>query len=61
MDHVPDGITRWYVSFDPEGFVPSVIPIQIEAPKMGRLKVDILSDDTGESTPAIVQLKWLLD
>ena len=61
MDHVPDGITRWYVSFHPEGFVPSVIPIQIEAPKMGRLKVDILSDDTGESTPAIVQLKWLLD
>ncbi len=61
MDHVPDGITRWYVSFDPGGLVSRVVPIQVEAPIMGRLKVDILSDDTSRSTSAIVQLKWMLD
>ncbi|MCB1124565.1 MAG: hypothetical protein KJT03_23635, partial [Verrucomicrobiae bacterium] len=61
VENVPDGTTVWYVSFDTEDTVSRIIPIRLHAPKTGRLAVDILSDDTGKATPAIVQLQWLQD
>ncbi|MCZ6674072.1 MAG: CehA/McbA family metallohydrolase [Verrucomicrobia bacterium] len=61
LSHVPDGTTRWYVSLDPGSTVARTIPIRITAPPTGRLKIEILSDDSGQPTPAMVQLQWLFD
>ena len=59
MNHVPDGITHVYVFLDFGLAASRILPIQLIAPPTGRLKVDILSDDTGQPTPAMVQLQWL--
>ena len=61
MNHVPDGITHVYVFLDFGLAASRILPIQLIAPPTGRLKVDILSDDTGQPTPAMVQLQWLFD
>jgi hypothetical protein len=61
MSHVPDGTTRVYASFDPGKTVSRTITLNVAAPPTGRLDVEILSDDTGQPTPAMVQLQWLYD
>lgn len=61
MNHVPDGITHVYVSLDSGLAASRILPIQLIAPQTGRFKVEILSDDTGQPTPAMVQLQWLFD
>jgi hypothetical protein len=61
LNHFPDGTTRFYLSLDPGSTVPTTIKVAVDAPPTGRLKVEILSDDTGLPTPAMVQLQWLYD
>ena len=61
LENVPDGLTSLYGSFDQEDGSIGAIPFQVTAPKPGRLRLTVQSDDTGEPSPAMVQLKWLFD
>lgn len=61
LQNVPDGVTSLYVSLEQENGSITSFPIEVTAPQPGRLKLTILSDDTGNPTPAMVQLKWLFD
>jgi len=61
ISSLPSGDTIVYLSLDPGTSEPVRIPIQLAAPEMGRLQVDIRSDDTGLPTPAMVQLEWQFD
>jgi hypothetical protein len=61
LEHVPDGLTTLSASFNQESGSVAAFPFQVTAPGSGRLRLTVLSDDTGEPTPAMVQLKWLFD
>ena len=61
LSHMPDGLTHMYTSFPAKSGKSITVPLEVIAPKMGRLRFKILSDDTGEVTPAMVRLKWSLD
>ncbi|MCZ6626001.1 MAG: CehA/McbA family metallohydrolase [Deltaproteobacteria bacterium] len=61
FEHMPDGPNLLYAAFEEEEGSITAIPIQVNAPKPGRLRLTVLSDDTGEPTPAMIQLKWLFD
>ncbi|MHC4444894.1 MAG: CehA/McbA family metallohydrolase [Planctomycetota bacterium] len=58
LTEVPNGLSSLLVKFlyPPDKAVH--LPVDILAPAEGRLKVSILSDDTGEPTPAMVRLRW---
>ena len=61
LDHVPDGLTHLYLSITEETGAFTRIPLMVSAPEMGRLRFEVLSDDTGKQSPAMVRLEWLLD
>ena len=61
LNHVPDGLTHLYLAITQETGASTRVPLDVSAPKMGRLRFEVLSDDTGNSTPAMVRLEWLLD
>ena len=61
LDHVPDGLTYLYLTISDETGASTRIPLHVSAPEMGRLSFEVLSDDTGKPTPAMVRLEWLLD
>ena len=49
------------VDFRKDGKKVGRIPVEIQTPDPGRLSVEILSDDTGQPVPAMVQLVWKTD
>ena len=61
LENVPDGITHLYLAITQETGASTRIPLDVSAPKLGRLGFEVLSDDTGKPTPAMVRLEWLLD
>ncbi len=61
LEHVPDGLTSLFASFEEGGTSIGAFQFQVTAPVPGRLVLTVLSDDTNEPTPAIIQLKWLFD
>lgn len=58
---IPNGETVVYLNLDSGAKEPVRVPVRLTVPEMGRLQVDIRSDDTGLPTPAMVQLEWQLD
>ena len=61
LSGIPNGETVVYLSLE-SGMKELVrVPVRLTAPEMGRLQVDIRSDDTGLPTPAMIQLEWQLD
>ncbi|MAM91834.1 MAG: hypothetical protein CMI15_10215 [Opitutaceae bacterium] len=61
LSGIPNGETVVYLSLDSGTKERVRVPVRLNAPEMGRLQVDIRSDDTGLPTPAMVQLEWQLD
>ena len=61
LDKAPDGATQLYLAITAETGASNTVPLQVTAPELGRLHFEILSDDTGNPTPAMVRLQWLLD
>ncbi len=61
FSHVPRNRTHATVSF--EQGVKSVgrTPIDLMTPEQGRLKLTVLSDDSGQKAPAMVRLVWKTD
>jgi len=55
---IPQGVTRYELQFSISGKPFKKLPIRVEPPKFSRLKIEVLSDDTGESVPFMVRLTW---
>ncbi len=58
---LPMGRTHHRVTFGGEGSTPVTLPVAWQTPRPGRLALTVLSDDTGEPAPAMVQLRWETD
>ena len=61
LDRAPDGLTHLYLAITTETGASTTVPLRVTASEMGRLRFEVLSDDTGKPTPAMVRLQWLLD
>jgi hypothetical protein len=61
LDHVPRGRTSLVLEFRRPGQPSLRAPLDVEVPAPGRLKLTVLSDDTGEPAPAMVRLMWRMD
>lgn len=61
LRNVPDGVTTLFASIEGENGSVGAFQFQVTAPATGRLRLHILSDDSGEPTPAMLQLRWLRD
>lgn len=59
--HLPTGRNTLVVRFLPGGEPAVRVPIELSTPTLGRLRLSVLSDDTREPTPAMVQLLWRVD
>ena len=58
MKNVPSRTVSMRVTFATIGGKHYIMPITLATPKQGRLQLSVLSDDTGEPTPAMVRLVW---
>jgi len=61
LDHLPLGRTTLQLEFRRPGQPPVLLPADVVTPPPGRLKLTVLSDDTGQPTPAMVRLMWRVD
>jgi hypothetical protein len=61
LEHVPIARTTVLVEFRRPGRSPVRLPLDVRVPATGRLKLTVLSDDTGQPTPAMVRLMWRTD
>ncbi len=61
LDRVPTLTTEIEVEFSTGGGPTTILPMTLATPDPGTLDVTILSDDTGEPTPAMVRLVRKLD
>jgi hypothetical protein len=61
FEHVPTGRNTLQVEFRQPRQAPRRFPIDFVMPAAGRLKLTVLSDDTGQPTPAMVRLVWQTD
>ncbi len=61
LEHLPFGRTTLAFEFRRVGYAPVRIPFEVTTPGPGRLKLTVLSDDTGKPAPAMVQLMWGVD
>ena len=61
LENLPVGRTMLRLEFNRPGQSPLQVPIEVTTPMPGRLKLTILSDDTGEPAPAMVRLMWRTD
>ena len=61
LQHLPVGRTTLGLEFRCAGKSPVRLPLDIMTAAPGRLRLTVLSDDTGKPAPAMVQLKWLTD
>jgi hypothetical protein len=61
LEHLPFGRTTLQLQFNRPAQPPLHLPVDVTTPMPGRLKLTILSDDTGEPTAAMVRLMWRTD
>lgn len=61
LEHLPFGRTTLQLQFNRPGQPPQVLPLDVVTPAPGRLKLTVLSDDTGRPEPAMVRLMWRVD
>ncbi|MCL4179566.1 MAG: CehA/McbA family metallohydrolase [Verrucomicrobia bacterium] len=61
LEQLPFGRTTLQLQFNRPGQTPLHFPLEVNTPMPGRLKLTVLSDDTGEPTPAMVRLMWRTD
>jgi len=58
LKNVPDTPVSIRVIFNSTTGGSYVMPVDLTTPELGRLKLTVLSDDTGEEAPAMVRLVW---
>ena len=61
LEHLPFGRTTLQLQFNRPGQPPQVLSLDVVTPAPGRLKLTVLSDDTGRPEPAMVRLMWRVD
>ena len=61
LSGIPSQRTSLVVELQRESGEPVRLPLEVKAPTPARLKVRVLSDDTGLETPAMVRLVWKLN
>lgn len=61
LDRLPFGRTTLQLEFKRPGRSPLLLAADVVTPPPGRLKLTVLSDDTGQPTPAMVRLMWRTD
>ncbi len=61
LEQLPVGRTTLVLRGNRPGQLPVHLPLEVVTPPPGRLKLTVLSDDTGRPTPAMVRLMWRVD
>ena len=61
LSGIPSRRTSLVLELQRESGKPVRLPLEVKAPSPARLKVRVLSDDTGLETPAMVRLVWKPD
>jgi hypothetical protein len=61
LEHLPFGRTTLGIEFRRPGQRSIRVPLDVTTPPPGRLKLTVLSDDTGKPAPAMVRLLWRTD
>lgn len=61
LDRLPFGHTTLVLQFNRHGQPAVQLLMDVVTPQPGRLKLTVLSDDTGKPTPAMVRLMWRTD
>ncbi|HTX53588.1 MAG TPA: CehA/McbA family metallohydrolase [Candidatus Baltobacteraceae bacterium] len=61
LENVPFGRTTVMLEIRRPGLPAVRLPLDVRVPAPGRLKVTVLSSDTGQPTPAMVRLMWRTD
>jgi hypothetical protein len=61
LERIPFGRTTLSIEFRRAGQPSIRLPLDITTPAPGRLKLTVLSDDTGKPAPAMVHLTWRTD
>ena len=61
FSHVQRNRTHAIVSFEQGAKSVGKTPIDLMTPEQGRLKLTVLSDDSGQPAPAMVRLVWKTD
>jgi hypothetical protein len=61
LQHLPFGRTTLVIEFRRPEKPPVRLSLDVTTPAPGRLKLTVLSDDTGKPAPAMVRLLWQVD
>jgi len=61
LERLPFGRTTLGINFQRAGQTVVHLPLDVTTPRPGRLKLTVLSDDTGQAAPAMVRLMWRTD
>jgi hypothetical protein len=61
LERVPFQRTTLRVEIRRPSLSPTQLTLDVSAPLPGRLKLTVLSDDTGQPTPAMIRLMWRTD
>jgi hypothetical protein len=61
LERLPIGRTTLYAELRRNGQSAVRLPLEVMTPAPGRLKLTVLSDDTGNPAPAMVRMVWLTD
>ncbi len=61
LENVPFGRTTATLEFNRAGQPAVRLPLELRTPVPGRLKLTVLSGDTGKAVPAMVRLMWRTD
>ncbi len=61
LERVPQGRTTLFFEFQGAGGAETTVPFDTETAAHGMLDVRVLSDDTGDPTPAMIRLVWKTD
>jgi hypothetical protein len=61
LERIPFGRTTMGIEFRRAGQPAVRLPLDITTPTPGRLKLTVVSDDTGKPAPAMVHLTWRTD
>jgi hypothetical protein len=61
LQHLPFGRTTLGIEFRRPEKPPVRLSLDVTTPAPGRLKLTVLSDDTGKPAPAMVRLLWQID
>ena len=61
LEHLPFGRTTLGIEFRRSGQPGIRLPLDVTTPGPGRLKLTVLSDDSGKPAPAMVRLVWRTD